>query len=453
MLMEGCEAMTRIEAAGIRIDVPYLDRSIRDVRVTIQEKEEAIQQDKTYQLWGKTYGNAMKLSSRTQLGHIVFDLMGHPRNKFMGKSNDSAAFEHLKLPFIVNYQEVERLKKALATNLLGIKRETVNGRLHPFFDLHTVESYRSSSSKPNLHNQPIRNKDISKIIRSSIIPSDGNVLLEPDLDTHEVRISYCHNEDPKLLYDIETGDMHTDRAKDLYMLSDTELGNVKQEPGKTIRYVAKNRFVFAEFYGDYYANIAPKLWDAIAIYDLRRPDGVSLFEHLKSKGIKELGACNPEEKAVKGTFEYHVQKIERKMWEKTYTVYNKWKQDWWALYQQQGGINYKTGFKLEGVFRRNQILCDPIQGSAFHCLLWVIIEAQKEFRRKKMKTKVVNQIHDSMLLDTPVSEIEDVGKIVKNLITKKLPQEWPWIKCQLAMGFDICRNNWYSKEPLIGVAI
>lgn len=448
LLMRGSEAMARIEQAGLRIDVDYLDKSIKDVTVRVAEMEQAIRDDKAYKVWEKTFGNSMKLGSRQQLGHVIFDQMGYKRNPFMGGSNDVAAFEHLKQPFVRNWQDVERLKKALATNLLGLRKEVIDGYIHAFFDLHTTESYRSSSSRPNLQNQPIRNKDISRIVRTCVIPREDHVFLEPDLETHEVRISYCYNKDPKLKYDILHGDMHYDRAKDLFLLTDEEIGDKTKQPGKNIRFVGKNDYVFAQFYGSYFAQCAPDLWDDIAILDLRTTQGISLYEHLASKGIKKLGACDPDKEPIKGTFEYHVREIDRKMWESDYIVYNQWKKNWWAEYQQNGGINTKTGFKLEGIFRRNQILCDPIQGSAFHCLLWAIIQIERELRKRKMRSRIVVQIHDSVLIDTHKSEIEDVVKIVSDIVLRKLPKHWPWICIPLGMGFDVCSKNWFDKKPL-----
>jgi len=450
LLLKGAESMARIEQAGIKIDVPYLEFAISQVSNRIAEMDAAISSSEEYQLWGRIYGNSMKPGSRQQLGDIIFNHMGHKRNPFMGASNDVAAFEHLKLPFVRAWQDVERLKKALSTNLKGILKETVNGFLHPFFDLHTAESYRSSSSKPNFQNQPIRNKDISKIVRSCMIPREGHIFLEPDLETHEVRISYCYNKDPNLRHDILTGDMHKDRSMELFMLTEEELGPIDDSklPGKMTRYCAKNMFVFLEFYGGYYKGSAPSIWDAIAILDLKRSDGVSMYEHLASKGIRRLGSCKDGEEPKKGTFEYHVKEVERRMWEERYPVYKTWKENWWNLYQAQGGVNTKTGFKQEGVFRRNQILCDPIQGSAFHCLLWTIIETLQEFRKRKMRSKIVVQVHDSMLIDTHLSEVEDVVKIVSDIILRRLPDAWKWITIPLGMGWDKCEKNWFDKTSM-----
>jgi hypothetical protein len=147
-----------------------------------------------------------------------------------------------------------------------------------------------------------------------------------------------------------------------------------------------------------------------------------------------------------------VQQVEKKMWLETYTVYNQWKKDWWAQYQRNGGVNFLTGFKQEGVFRRNQILCDPVQGSAFHCLLWSLIQIQKKLLWKKLKAKIVNQVYDSVLIDTPESELSDVAEIVKKFALEKVMKHWKWIIVPLAIEMEICPENWFSKQKLeVGV--
>lgn len=460
LLLEGVQTFAKMSAIGIRIDEAYLRQSIESTKNRITEMQQLLETSEEYKVWRRVYGDRTNLNSRVQLGEVLFRHVGkHKRNPFMvekdrttGNSrpmNSEAAFEHVKTPFREAYFGIAKLKKALTTNLLGIQKETINGRLHPFFDLHTVESYRSSSSRPNFHNQPTRDKVIAEIVRKCIIPRKGNVLLEADYSTQEVKVSWCYNKDPILRRDILEGDMHTDRAKDLFMLTDKGLGSIKRgSPGYMTRYIAKNRFVFAEFYGDYYANIAPKLWDAISLYGLTDANGKSLFEHLSERGIYTLGACDPAQEAEEGTYEMHVRDVERRMWNETYQVYNQWKQDWWAQYQRQGGIHTLTGFTLSGVFRKNQILCDPIQGSAFHCLLWSLIQIQKEFVRKKMKARIINQIHDSMVIDCPEREIQDVVEIVLRYAVRKVAKHWNWIQIPLSVDFELCRSNWYDKAAL-----
>ena len=463
LMLEGSLAMSRISRHGMRVDLPYLDKAITDTKARIVELEAALREAPEMKAWIKRYGNKANIQSKAQLGHVIFDVIGHKRNPFMKDVNERdknniAAFEHLKLSFVSHYQEVARLKKALATNMIGLKREVVDGRIHPFISLSSggasgddaggAESYRSSSSAPNFQNQPIRNKDISRIVRSAIVPSDECCFLEVDYSTQEVKVSYCYNKDPKLRKDILEGDMHTDRALEIYDLSTAELGDIKKEPGKTIRYVVKNRFVFAQFYGSYYGLCAPELWDAISIFDLKTAQGVPLFKHLQSRGINGLGKCDHDSEPLEGTFEHHVASVERSMWRDNYTVYNQWRKDWWDLYVRQGGVNTLTGFKLEGYFRRNQILCNPIQGSAFHCLLWAIIQIQAEFLRRKMKSRICLQVHDSLLIDARLSELSDVIEIVNCYALKEVASHYKWLIIPLGLEFEIAKDNWFSKEAL-----
>lgn len=453
LLMRGTVAFSRMSAAGVRVDVSYLDNAIKEVTQQVSEMEEEIRNNKVIEVWKKHYGKDMKINSRTQLGKVVFDILGFPRNPFM-ENNSEVAFKHLskKLPFVGPdgpYFGLAKIKKALSTNLLGLKRETVEGFIHCSMKLFSVESYRSSCTDPNLQNQPRRNKRISEIVRSSIIPRKDHVFIEADYSAQEVRVATCYNKDPVLIkYVTGGGDQHYDAAKDIYMLTDAEIGSIeKGHPGKDVRDIVKNKWVFPQNYGSYYLNCAPDLYEAIEEFNLRTADGTSLFTHLKSKGIRRLGACDPNRDPVKGTFEYHVKEAEKAYWERL-AVYDQWRKDWWQLYQNQGGVNTLSGFCMAGSFRRNQILCDPIQGSAFHCLLWSAIQIQNEMMRRKMKSMIVLQIHDSMLIDAHKSEVDDVIEITKRWAVDKVAKHYPWIIVPLNVEFELAEHNWFSKEHM-----
>ena len=446
LLHKGAIAFSRIEEAGIRIDTDYLNRIIQVVKKQIHDLGERLRAASEWQIWVKLYGNKMTLTN-AQLGRVVFEGLGHKRNPQMYDHhkqhwrNDAQAFAHVDLSFVQDYFEQARLKKALSTNLYGIRREVVDGRLHPFFDLHTAESYRGSSSRPNLQNIPIRNKAIAEAIRRCMVPSPGCIFLEADYSGQEVRISCCYNKDPKLRnYICGGGDMHADMARKLYLLD--------EEPSKEARYCAKNMFVFPQFYGSYYAQCAPNLWEAIDRMHLTPTDGTSLYEHLHHKGLCRLGACDPEKETVAGTYEAHVRSVERYMWDEVFTVYRDWKVAWWDSYRRQGGVNTLTGFLMEGIFRRNQVLCDPLQGSAFHCMLWSIIQIQREFRRHKLKSRIVNTIHDSMLVDCVQSELADVVAIIRQVATVDIAKHWQWLTVPLVVEFDVAENNWHEKHKL-----
>jgi DNA polymerase-1 len=459
LLLQGSLAMAEIERAGIRIDIAYLDRAIAATEKEISVLQKTLRASEEFKLWSREFGERMTLGSNWQLARVVFDLMGEKRNPLLvargrekdtAPSNDVKAFEHLNIPFVSDWFKLKRLDKALGTYLMGMRREVVGEYLHPFFHLHTAESYRGSSDRINFQNFPVRNKGISKIVRSAVIPREGNVLLEADYGQQEVRVAACYTKDPKLIsYIVGGGDMHKDFCMELYMLTEEELGDTDiKGPAKDSRYCAKNMFTFPQFYGSVYAQCAPNLWDAIKRMSLTRSDGLSLYDHLKGKGITKLGACDYEQEPRKGTFELQVQKVERRMWQEVFTVYDRWKKDWWNTYLRQGGVNTLTGFRMEGVFRRNQVLCDPIQGSAFHCLLWSAIPIQKEIKRRGMKALMICQIHDSMLFDCPKKEIEDLTEIIREYAVRQVSRHWKWICVPLAVDFESSETNWFSKSKL-----
>lgn len=455
LLQKGAIAASRIEAAGLRVDVKYLDKAIESTTRQITEMEKEIREHKIIDLWRTHYGKDMKLGSRVQLGHVIFDVMGHKRNPFMEESpNAEVAFKHLsaKVPFVGPdgpYFGIAKLKKALSTYLLGLRKEVVDGFVHPFIDLHTTESYRPSSSKPNMFNFPVRNKAIAEIVRTAIIPRKGRILLEADYSAQEVRISACYCKDPKLIeYVTGGGDQHYDAAKDIYLMTDEEIGGIgKGEPGRDVRDVSKNTFVFQQNYGGDYIGCTPDLWTRIEERDLRTAQGVSLYDHLRSRGITKMGTCNRDFEPKKGTLEYHVKEVQKVYWERL-CVYDQWRKDWWNLYQQQGGVNSLTGFCQHGLFRRNQVLCDCIQGSAWHCLLWAMIGIQNQFIKRKMQTKIINCIYDALLFDAPESEVDEVIGLTKEYAVDKVMKHYPWIIVPLNVEFEGSSRSWHHKEKL-----
>lgn len=451
LLMKGAICFSRMSATGVHIDTAYLDKAITDVTKQVAEMEHDIRNHKIIDLWKKHYGKDMKLNSRTQLGNLIFNVLGHKRNPFLEKKNNEVAFKHVKEPFVGPdgpYFGIAKLKKALSKELIGLRREVTDGYVHPSFGL-LAESYRSSCNTPNMQNVARRNKKIAEIVRSAIIPRKGHVLLEADYSAQEVRVAACYCKDPKLIeYVTGGGDQHYDAAKDIYMLTDEEIGGIgKGQPGRDVRDIAKNKYVFPQNYGSYYLKCTPDLWDMIAEVNLRTAQGVPMYEHLRSKSIKRMGACDSEKDPVRGTFEYHIKEVEKVYWERL-AVYDQWRTDWWQLYQNQGGINTLTGFCMAGKFRRNQILCDPIQGSAFHCLLWSLIEMQEYMIRKKMSSKLILQVHDSALFDAHKREVDDIREVFERIAVKKVAEHYKWLCVPLNVEFEVAERNWYSKVSI-----
>lgn len=436
LMMKGSQAFTEIEANGMRIDVDYLDRMIKQTGKKIKEMEYNLRKDEVYKTWRKRYGEKSDLASPKQLGQVIYKELGIECKSFTKMGNprtDAASLDEIDFPFVKKWKNWESLKKLRSTNLIGVRRETVDGFLHPFFNQHTARSQRSSSSEPNFQNQPNRDPKQAKLIRRAFIPREGHVLVEVDYGGMEWRIASCYSRDEKMIEDSD--DPHTMWAAKCFSYD----GKVP----KDIRHIGKNQFVFPQLYGSFYKKCAINLWGAINSFQ----DREKVEYNLEEKGIYKLGACDYKLSPQPNTFEEHTKNVEDEFWGR-YKAHDVWRKKWAEDYQSEGWFKLLTGFVCQGVYSRNQLFNYPIQGPAYHCLLWSLIEIIKEIKKRGMKTKVCGQIHDSIYADVPLSELEDYLVMVKHIMTEKIREIWKWIVIPLDIEAEASEENWYSKKPI-----
>jgi DNA polymerase-1 len=440
LLHRGTLALADVEHNGIAIDLDYVVKTRKRLQQECKQQEEEMKKHEYWALWRRRYGVNSNIASSEQLATILFKDLKFEAHHYTAKgkaSTDKTSLERIDDPFVRNYTLWAEKMKAERTFLTGIERETVNGRLHPIFSLHLVKTYRSSSEAPNFQNFPVRNKLISELVRSAFIPSPGCRLVEIDYSGIEVKVAACYHKDPTMLEYIHdpTKDMHRDMAAEIYMCDPSNVN-------KMLRYVAKNRYVFPEFYGSYYAKVAPDLWDAMGMFKLTIDKGekqIPARKWLKKKGIEEFD-----------DFVDHIQAIDEFFWNERFAVYNRWKKNWYSDYIRNGGYRTKTGFYIRGQFKRNDVINHPVQGSAFHCLLWSLAEINDELRRRKMKTKLVGQIHDSIVADVPANEYEEFLVLAKRIMTKTIRKHWKWIIVPLDIEAEACEvgENWFLKKTV-----
>lgn len=446
LMHEGSIALADVERNGMRIDVDYLDRMIDKVGKRVDSLSSDLRQSEVWAAWKKTFRDKANLGSREQLGTVLFDVLRYPcsvRTASGRPSTDEAVLEKVDHPFIVNYLQIAKLTKLRTTNLIGIKRELVDGILRPSFNLHLVITYRSSSSGINFQNIPVRDPLLGKLVRRAFIPRDGFVLTEIDLKANEVRVAACYHKDPTMVqYILDDYDLHKDMAAECYLLD-------KADVSKPIRQMGKNGFVFPSFYGDWYKSIAVSMWEAIDRENLKLTDGSFLRDYLDAKGIIELGACDPAGKTVPGTFEAVIQKVEDRFWHERFPVYDQWRRDWYARYLKNGWFPMKTGFISQGIFKKNEVINSPVQGAAFHALLWVLIELNKWLKENRMKSMIIGTIHDSIELDIHKSEFQDVAHHAMYLIKTAVQEEWPWLIVPLAGEVEASEVNWWEKKSVV----
>jgi DNA polymerase-1 len=449
LMHEGALALADVEEAGIRIDVERLDQTIADIDVVIDGLYSQLQNDKVWYSWKERWGEKSNLGSRYQLGKVLFEELGYKAKKLTptGRAQvNEEALTQINLSFVKNYLRIEKLKKLRTTYLLGIRREVVGEYLHAFFNLHLARTMRSSASEPNLQNIPIRDTEAGKLIRSCIIPRDGHTLVEIDYSSLEYRVCACFYQDENMLAYVAdpTSDVHRDVAAELFMLDQDDVS-------KDLRFYAKNQFVFATLYGSYYVNTSKNLWnEAVLGASATTSGGVPIRKHLASKGIKQLGMCKPGHTALKGTFERHVKQVEERFKER-FPQWAERKEIWWQRYLSSGSFQMMTGFSCSGVFTRNDLYNYPIQGPAFHLLLWSLIQMVKWLKEEGMKSVVVAEVHDSLLIDTENSELDDVIAKAKQVMTKDVQEHWRWAaRVPLEVEVEASDKSWYEKKPWKG---
>jgi len=449
LLHEGTLALARAERQGIRLDTDYIQKQRHRLSKRIELLEAKFKRSNFYKRWYHSIGNKdPNIYSNAQLSHYLYKVkkLSPLGETTSGQgATDENALTQLNIPELNDILQIRKLKKIRDTYLEGFAREAVDGVLHPFFNLHLVKTFRSSSDRPNFQNIPKRDKEAMQIVRKSLYPRKGHQLMEIDYSSLEVRIAQIYHQDPVMLKYITdpTTDMHRDMAMQIFILKHFD----KTIPEhKTLRYMAKNGFVFPQFYGDFYKSCAYN----IANNHLELPNGKwkkgmgiampegHISDHLIANGIRSIDH-----------FIEHIKAIETDFWQNRFKVYAKWKDQWFAKYIKRGYVDLKTGFRCSGVMSRNDSINYPIQGAAFHCLLKSFIMADHIIQVEKLKSRLVGQIHDSMILDVHPSEVEHIAHVVHNVTCSQLLKEWPWITVPLEVEMDLggIDESWVSLKP------
>jgi DNA polymerase-1 len=438
-----------MEHAGIRVNTQLLNQTQIDTESQIRQLTGELIADPIYSKWRSKFGAKAKLGSREQLSEIAFKVMkwpvGEQRLTQSGKQTvDESTFAHLQEPFIKKYFRLQKLSKLNGTYLKGIAREVQDGFLHPSFNLHLVETYRSSSDGPNFQNIPIRDPIQGEAIRACFIPRDGHCIAEIDYGMLEFRIAASFWKDKSMIeYASDpTKDVHKDQACEIFLCKPDQVS-------KTMRHVAKNMFVFPILYGSYYVQCSKNIWEEV-LGGLKMQDGSPVSDWLASKGIKDLGLCQHKERPKDGTMEKHIKKVEDNF-NKKFPGFGDNKDKWWESYVKRGYFQTMTGFELSGIFSKNFLMNAPIQGPGFHGLAWSATEINKWRKKAKRQFKLIGQIHDCILLDIPHGEVQEVLHKCKEVMTKDLCAAWDWIKTPMEVEVDIVAEgkSWKDKAPLI----
>lgn len=433
---EGTLALARAERQGIRVDLDYCERKKEHLTKKIQHHNKRLEQTKLYQLWHKIYKGKTNIHSNQQLARVLYKAMKitPPKLTESGEgSTDEAALSQIDEPGLQWILKIRKLNKIRDTYLAAFTRDQYQGYLHPSFELHNVRTYRSSSSNPNFQNIPKRDKEAMRICRRALLPRPGHQLLEADFASIEVMISACYHKDPTMLKYLKDkkSDMHLDMARQIFILDELDRSKAAHA---LLRQAAKNGFVFPQFYGDYYANNAASLCDWVKLNQngawkpgsgITLPGGIPMADHFRDRGIKSYQQ-----------FLDHMKGVEDDFWGNRFRVYSNWRESWVSKYRKKGQLQMLTGFECSGELKRNEIINYPIQGTAFHCLLFAFIELDKIRMEEGWKSALIGQIHDSIIMDIDPEERDHISNVLKTIVKEALPKAWPWIIVPLDIDLD-----------------
>ncbi len=325
-------------------------------------------------------GHEFNINSPKQLGEILFGEMQLPGGKKTktGYSTSASVLEKLEpdYPFvskILEYRQLTKLKSTYADGLAVYIGE--DNRIHGKFNQTITATGRISSTEPNLQNIPVR-MPLGREIRKVFIPKEGCVFIDADYSQIELRI-LAHMSDDKNLIDAynHSKDIHAATASLVFHVPLEEVTKEQRSNAKAVN--------FGIVYG-------------ISSFGLSNDLSISRKEaeqYIKDYFISYPGIKNYLDNSVK----------EAK--EKGYSV---------TMFGRRRPIPELTsGNFMQRQFGERVAMNSPIQGSAADIMKIAMINVEKELKEKDLKSKIVLQVHDELLIEAYENEVEQVKDILK----------------------------------------
>jgi len=369
------EVLATMESNGIRVDSAALTRMSEEF-----EKQLSVLTQKIYAVAGSEFN----INSPRQLGEILFEKLNLPAPKKLKKSGQySTSVEILEqlageyeLPrLMLEYRQLAKLKSGYVDALPRLVNPHT-GRVHTSFNQTVAATGRLSSSNPNLQNIPIRS-ELGMKIRSAFVPSEGWVLLAADYSQIELRILAHLSEDPVLVDSFRKGeDIHTRTASEVFGIHQGMQTGETRRRAKAIN--------FGIIYG-------------------QTPFGLA----------KELGIPNAEAKKFIERYFEHYQGVKRFI-DETVAETRKIQvtRTFFGRLRQIPDIASKNPALRN--FAERTAVNSPIQGTAADLIKLAMIRIHNQLRKKKLKTKLLLQVHDELVLDVPKDEVETIEGLVKS---------------------------------------
>lgn len=389
-----------MEYRGFKVDKDMLEQLGQEFSVQIDALTESI-----YGYAGENFN----INSTKQLGVILFEKLGLPviKKTKTGYSTDVEVLEalHDKHPMIEKLLEYRQLLKIKSTYIDGMIN-VINpntGKIHSKLNQAATATGRLSSTEPNLQNIPIKTENGRKIRKVFVPGSEDYVLVDADYSQIELRVLAHISGDEKFIDAfVKNEDIHTRTASEVFNVPLDEVDSLMRSRAKAVN--------FGIVYG---------------ISDFGLSKDLKITKKEAKLYIENYFARYPK---VKQYMDDIIAQAKEKGF--TTTVLNR------RRYVPE--INSRNAIQ-RGVGERIAMNA-PIQGSAADIIKIAMIKVYNELKERKLKSKLILQVHDELLVEAHVSEIEEVKEIVKRNMQDAMDLRVP-LTAEVSTG-----NNWYDAK-------
>ena len=395
------DVLIDMEKEGVRIDVEALkDYSSRLTaeRTTIEEK--------IYELAGERFN----IGSPKQLGEVLYEKLKitdkPPRTatKQYSTAEDVLAKlseKHPVIPMILDYRSVTKL---VGTYLDSFPKliNPATGRLHTVYNQTVTATGRLSSSNPNLQNIPIRTERGREIRRAFVARDKDYLLLAADYSQIELRIIASLANDRHMLEAFANGfDIHAAAAAKIYHLPMEEISKDQRRNAKSVN--------FGIVYGISAFGLSEQL-------SIPRKEAAALIE--------EYFAQYPDIQAF----------IERS---KQFAREHGYAQTLLGRRRYLPDINSRNAAARS--FAERNAVNMPIQGTSADMIKLAMVHIWRELQRRKLRTKMILQVHDELVFDLYRPEEQEV----RELVVREMKQALPLPGIDIEVGIDV-GPDWLS---------
>ena len=393
------EVLAQMQYNGIYIDKEELLNFGETLKVRLGELKEEI---------CNLAGEEFNINSTKQLGEILFEklkLTVSKKNK-SGYSTDVESLEKIKnehpiVEKILEYRKIMKLNSTYVDGLIPFINESTH-RIHTFFHQTVTATGRISSTDPNLQNIPTRT-ELGKELRKVFKAEGDNIFVDADYSQIELRVlSHMSNDEIMIEAFNHDEDIHKWAASKVFDIPLEEVTKELRSKAKAVN--------FGIVYGISDFGLAEQL-------GISRKEASGYIKQYLDKyhGIREYMDKIIEESKEKGYIE---------------TLYGRRR-----YIPELASKNY-----MVRKFGERAAMNTPIQGTAADIMKIAMINVYKDLKNNNMKAKIILQIHDELLIETPNDELEKVKEILisnmQNVIKLSVP-----LNAELEVG-----KTWYDAK-------